>query len=159
MVSGGGTNSAPSSCSSWTAWIEGDVALGGSSLREFLPPGDVAGRVGTLAGLLFLKTRGLPESSLSEFISNTLFPLSGRAGTCVDAAARGTAAMGGGEVGVWQVWGENSGVSREVTGAGGVMGDTSRAAEPHLLWWFLPSSGTWRVRGASKKPSPNLRKS
>jgi len=79
-VSGGGIDSAPSSCSSWTAWGDGDVTLGGSSLREFLPPGDVAGRVGTLAGLLFLKARGLPESSLSEFISSTLFPLSGRAG-------------------------------------------------------------------------------
>ena len=87
------------------------------------------GRVGTLAGLLFLKTRAQPESSLSEFISNTLFPLSGRAGACVDAAASGTAAMGGGEAGVWHVWEEDGGVGREVTGAGGVVGGTLRATE------------------------------
>jgi len=37
--------------------------------------------------------------------------------------------MGGGDVGVWHVWGEDGGVGREVTGAGGVVGGTSRATE------------------------------
>ena len=37
--------------------------------------------------------------------------------------------MGGGEVGVWQVWGEDGGVSSKVTRAEGVVGGTSRAAE------------------------------
>jgi len=55
--------------------------------------------------------------------------LSGRAEACVDVAASGTAAMGGGKVGVWHVWGEDGGVGREVTGTGGVVGGTSRATE------------------------------
>jgi len=37
--------------------------------------------------------------------------------------------MGGGEVGVWHVWGEDGGVCREVTGVGGVVGGKSRATE------------------------------
>jgi len=37
--------------------------------------------------------------------------------------------MGGGQAGVWHVWGEDGGVGREVTGAGGVVGGTSRATE------------------------------
>ena len=54
------------------------MALGGLSLRESTPlPGDAVGRVGTLVAFLFLKTKPTSESSLSEVISNTLFPLSG----------------------------------------------------------------------------------
>ena len=94
--SGGGTESAPSPCSSWTVRGGGDVALGGSFLREPPPPGDAADGVGTPVALLFLKTRAPPESSLSEFITSTLFPLSGRAGAGVDAMANGRLAGSGG---------------------------------------------------------------
>ena len=108
------------------------MALGGLSLRESTPPGDAVGRVGTLVALLFLKTKPPPESSLSEVISSTLFPLSGGAGAHVDAAASGIASMGEGEVGVWYVWGEDGGDGREVTDDVGVVGGTSRAREPPL---------------------------
>ena len=84
------------------------MALGGSSLRELPPPGDAAVKVGTPATLLFLETKAAPESSLSESITSTLFPLLGRAGAGVDGMANGTAAMGGGET-------DGGGVGREVT--------------------------------------------
>jgi len=106
------------------------VALGGLSLRESTPPGDAVGRVGTLVALLFLKTKPPSESSLSEVISSTLFPLSRGAGANVDAAASGIASMGEGEVGVWYVWGEDGGDGREVTDTGEVVGGTLRAREP-----------------------------
>jgi len=77
--------------------------------------------------LLFLKTRVPPESSLSEFITNTLFPLSGRAGAGVDAMANGTAAIEGGEADIWQVREDGGGVCKEATGTGGMMGGTSGA--------------------------------
>jgi len=80
-----------------------------------------------ITSLLFLKTRAPPESSLSEFITSTLFPLSGRAGAGVDAMANGTAAIGGGEADVWQVREDGGGVRREATGTRGVMGGTSGA--------------------------------
>jgi len=103
------------------------VVLEGSSLREPLPLGDATDRVGTPVALLFLKTRAPPESSLSEFITSILFPLSGRAGAGVDAMANVTAAIGGGEADVWQVREDSGGVCREATGTGGVMGGTSGA--------------------------------
>ena len=84
------------------------MALEGSSLREPLPPGDAAVKVGTLAALFFLETKAAPESSLSESITNTLFPLLGSAGAGVDAMANGTATMGGGEA-------DGGGVGREAT--------------------------------------------
>jgi len=58
-----------------------------------------------LAALLLLKTSPSPESSSSDGISNTLFPLSRGARAGDEATARGTAAMGGGEFGVSNVWG------------------------------------------------------
>ena len=69
------------------------MALGGSSLRELPPPGDAAVKVGTPAALLFLETKAAPESSLSESITSTLFPLLGHVGAGVDAMANGTAGI------------------------------------------------------------------
>ena len=97
---GGGADSAPSPVSSWTIVGGKEVALGGLSLKEFPPWGDAAGRMGTLAAFLLLKTSPPSESSSSEIISNTLFPLSRRVGAGDEAIASGTAAMGGGELGV-----------------------------------------------------------
>jgi len=97
------------------------VTLGGSSRREPPPPGDAADRAGTPVAFLFLKTRAPPESSLSEFITSTLFPLSGCAGAGVDAMANGTAAMGGGEAG-------GGGVGREAT-----VGTSEATTSPPLL--------------------------
>ena len=94
------------------------MALGGSSLEKPPPPGDAADRVRMPVALIFLKTRVPHESSLSEFITNTLFPLSGRAGAGVDAMANGTAAIGGGEADVWQVREDGGGVCREVVPSG-----------------------------------------
>ena len=125
--SGGETESAPSPCSFWTVRGGGDVALGGSSLREPPPPGDAADGAGTPVALLFLKTRAPPESSLLEFITSTLFPLSGRAGAGGDAMANGTAIIGGGDADVWQVREDGGGACREATGTGVVTGGTSGA--------------------------------
>ena len=84
------------------------MALGGSSLREPPPPRDAAVKVRTPVALLLLETKAAPESSLSESITSTLFPLLGRAGAGVDAMANGTAAMGGGEA-------DGGGIGREAT--------------------------------------------
>ena len=97
---GGGVDSAPSPFSSWTIVGGGEVALRGLSLKESPPWGDAAGRMGTLAAFLLLKDTTPSESSSSERISNTLFPLSRGAGAGDEATASGTAAMGGGELGV-----------------------------------------------------------
>ena len=114
------------------------MVLGGLSLRESTPPGDAVGRVGTLVALRFLKTKPPSESSLSEVISSTFFPLSGGARAHVDVAASGTTSMGEGEVGVWYVWREDGGDGREVTGAGEVVGGTLRAREsPPPLAGFI----------------------
>ena len=94
---GGGADSAPSPVSSWTIVGGREVALGGLSLKEFPPWGDAAGRMGTLAAFLLLKDTTPSESSSSERISKTLFPLSRGVGTGDEATASGTAAMGGGE--------------------------------------------------------------
>jgi len=104
----GGTESILSSRSSWVGGGGGDVALGGSSLRELPPPGDATDKAGMPAALLLWETRAVPESSLSESITSTLFPLLGRAGAGVDAMDNGTAAMGGGEA-------DGGGVGREAT--------------------------------------------
>ena len=96
---GGGADSAPSPFSSWTIAGWGEVALGGLSLKESPPWGDAAGRMGTLVAFLLLKTTP-SESSSSERTSNTLFPLSRWVGAGDEATASGTAAMGGGELGV-----------------------------------------------------------
>ena len=52
------------------------MALGGLSLKEFPPWGDAAGRMGTLAAFLLLKGATPSESSSSDIISKTRFPLS-----------------------------------------------------------------------------------
>ena len=101
-------DSAPSSFSSWTIVGWGEVALGGLSLKDSPPCGNAAGRMGTLAALL-LKTTPPPESSSSERTSSTLFPLSRGAGAGDEATANGTVTMGGGELGVWSVWGPRGG--------------------------------------------------
>ena len=98
----GGADSAPSS---WASWCDGDVALGGLSLRD--PPrwGD-ADREMTLLVLLLLKTCPSPEPSSSEGTMRTPLPLSRGAEVEVLATASGTATIRGGELGVWRVWGE-----------------------------------------------------
>ena len=53
---GVGADSAPSPFPSWTIVGWGEVALGGLSLKESPPWGDAAGRIGTLAAFLLLKT-------------------------------------------------------------------------------------------------------
>jgi len=95
---GGGADSAPSPFSSWTILGGGEAALGGLSLKESLPRSDAAGREGTLAAFLLLKDTTPSESSSSERISKTLFPLSRGVGAGDEATASGTAAMGGGEL-------------------------------------------------------------
>jgi len=60
---GGGADSAPSPFSSWTIAGWGEVALGGLSLKDSPPYGDAAGRMGTLAAFLLLKTTPPSESS------------------------------------------------------------------------------------------------
>jgi len=96
------------------------VAQGGLSLKDPPPGGEVVGEVKALATLLLLKTSPSSESSYSDGISSTLFPLSRGAGAGDKATASGTAAMGRGEFGVSNVWGlcgnegGPSGVSEEV---------------------------------------------
>jgi len=62
--------------------------------------GDAADERGTLAAFLLLKGATPSESSSSDIISKTRFPLSRGVGAGDEATARGTAAMGGGESGV-----------------------------------------------------------
>ena len=97
------------------------MTLGGSSRREPPPPGDATERAGTPVAFLFLKTRAPPESSLSEFITSTFFPLLGRAGAGVDAMANGTATMGGGET-------DSGGVGSEAT-----VGTSATTSPPPLV--------------------------
>ena len=82
------------------------MALGGLYLRD--PPcwGDADREEMTLLVLLLLKTCPSPEPSSSEGTTRTPLPLSRGAGVEVLAIASGTAAIGGGELGVWRVWGE-----------------------------------------------------
>ena len=103
VVSGGGrggADSAPSPLSSWRIIGGSEVALGGLSIKGFPPCGDVSTRRGTRADFLLLKGATPSESSSSDRISKTLFPLSRGVGAGDEAAARGTAAIGGGELGV-----------------------------------------------------------
>jgi len=97
---GGGADSAPSPVSSWAIVGGREVALGGLSLKESSPWGDATGRMGTLAAFLLLKGATPSESSSSDIISKTRFPLSRGVGASDEATSRGTAAMGGGEPGV-----------------------------------------------------------
>ena len=118
---GGGTESILSSRSSWAGGGGGEVALGGSSLREFPSPGGAAGEAVRPVALLLWETRAVPESSLSESTISTLFPLSGRAEAGVDAMANGTAAIGGGEA-------DGGGIGREAT-----VGTSEATASPPSL--------------------------
>jgi len=117
---GGGDDSVPPPLSWTVGGGGGDVAQGGLSLKDPPPWGEVVGGVKALAALLFLKTSPSPESSSSDGISSTLFPLSRGAGAGDEATTRGTTAMGGGEFAVCNVWGlcagedGPSGVSEEV---------------------------------------------
>ena len=113
---GGGADSAPSPVSSWTIVGGREVALGGLSLKESPPWGDAAGRMGTLAAFLLLKGATPLESSSSNMITKTRFPLSRGVG------AWGTAAMGGGEPGVWSAWGLCKGGEDKPSGASVVVG-------------------------------------
>jgi len=70
------------------------------SLKESPPGSDAAGREGTLATFLLLKDTTPSESSSSERISITLFPLSRGVGAGDEGTTSGTAAMGGGDPGV-----------------------------------------------------------
>ena len=119
---GDGEDSAPSPFSSWTIVGGGEVALGGLSLKESLPWGYATGRMGTLAAFLLLKSTTPSESSSSERTSNTLFPLSRGVGAGDEAIASGTAAMGGGELGVWSVWGLRGGGEDGPSGVSVVFG-------------------------------------
>ena len=74
---GGGADSAPSPPSSWTVVGGSEVALGGLSMKEFPPWGDASGRRGTRADFLLLKGGTPSESSSSDKISKTRFPLQG----------------------------------------------------------------------------------
>ena len=56
--------------------------------------------------LLLLKACPSSEPSSSEGMVSTPLPLLRGAGVGVLATASGTAAMGGGELGVWRAWGE-----------------------------------------------------
>ena len=96
---GGGADSAPSPPSSCTVVGGSEVALGGSSMKGFPPWGDASSRRGTRADFLLLKGATPSESSSSDKISKTRFPLSRGVGTRDEAAARGMATMGGGERG------------------------------------------------------------
>ena len=78
--------------------------------------------MGTLATFLLLKDTTPSESSSSERTSNTLFPMSRGAGTGDEATASGTAAMGGGELGVGSVWGLRGGGEDGPSGVSVVVG-------------------------------------
>ena len=73
---GGGAESAPSPPSSWSVVGGSEVALGGLSMKEFPPWGDASTRRGTRADFLLLKGATPSESSSSDRISKTRFPLS-----------------------------------------------------------------------------------
>ena len=77
-----------------------EVALEGLSIKGFPPCGGVSTKRGTRADFLLLKGATPPDSSSSDRISKTLFPLSRGVGAGDEAAARGTAAIGEGELGV-----------------------------------------------------------
>ena len=78
------------------------MALGGSSLKDSAPWEEEAAEVtvrGACCVLYRLKTCPSAESSSSEMISTTLLPLSrGAAEVPASTSARGTAAIGGGEL-------------------------------------------------------------
>ena len=129
VVSGGGrggADSAPSPLSSWRIIGGSEVALGGLSIKGFPPCGDVSTRRGTRADFLLLKGATPSDSSSSDRISKTLFPLSRGVGAGDEAAARGTAAIGEGELGVGSTSepggdvGDGLEAPSAVTGGGGV---------------------------------------
>ena len=129
VVSGdgrGGADSAPSPLSSWRIIGGSEVSLGGLSIKGFPPCGGVPAKRGTRADFLLLKGATPSVSSSSDRISKTLFPLSRGVGAGDEAAARGTAAMGEGELGVGSTSepggdvGDGLEAPSAVTGGGGV---------------------------------------
>ncbi|XP_068503925.1 uncharacterized protein [Phaseolus vulgaris] len=129
VVSGGGrggADSAPSPLSSWRTIGGSEVALGGLSIKGFPPCGDASTGRGTRADFLLLKGATPSDSSSSDRISKTLFPLSRGGGAGDEAAARGTAAIGEGELGVGSKSepdgdvGDGLEAASAVTGGGGV---------------------------------------
>jgi len=77
------------------------------SLGDSPRGGEADGEETTQLVFLLLKTCPSPELSSSEGTTKTPLPLSRGAGAGVQAAARGTAAMGGGELVVWRLCGES----------------------------------------------------
>ncbi|XP_068476751.1 uncharacterized protein [Phaseolus vulgaris] len=129
VVSGGGrggADSTPSPLSSWRTIGGSEVALGGLSIKGFPPCGDASTGRGTRADFLLLKGATPSDSSSSDRISKTLFPLSRGGGAGDEAAARGTAAIGEGELGVGSKSepdgdvGDGLEAASAVTGGGGV---------------------------------------
>ena len=125
VVSGGGrggADSAPSPFSSWRIIGGSEVALGGLSIKGFPPCGGVSTRRGTRADFLLLKGATPSDSSSSDRISKTLFPLSRGVGAGDEAAARGTAAIGGGELGFGSTLEPGGDVEDGLEGASAVTG-------------------------------------
>ena len=91
-------------------------------MKGFPPCGGVSTRRGTRADFLLLKGATPFESSSSDRISKTLFPLSRGVGTGDEAAARGTAAIGEGELGVGSASGPGGDDGDGLEGASAVMG-------------------------------------
>jgi len=91
-------------------------------MKEFPPWGDASTKRGTRAYFLLLKGATPSESSSSDRISKTRFPFSRGVGAGDEAAARGTAAMGGGELGVGSASGLCGGDGDELKGASAVTG-------------------------------------
>jgi len=87
-------------------------------MKEFPPWGDAS----TRADFLLLKGATPSESSSSDRISKTRFPLSRGVGAGDEVAARGTAAMGGGELGVGSASGLCGDDGDELKGASAVTG-------------------------------------
>ena len=90
-------DSAPSS---WPVCSGGDVALGGLSHSDSPCWGEADHEEMTLLVLLLLKTCPSPESSSSEGATRTPLPLSRGARVRLATTTRGTATIGGGELGV-----------------------------------------------------------
>ena len=169
VVSGGGrggADSAPSPLSSWRIIGGSEVALGGLSIKGFPPCDGVSTKRGTRADFLLLKGATPPDSSSSDRISKTLFPLSRGVGAGDEAAARGTAAIGEGEWGVGSTSepggdvGDGLKAPSTVTGGGGVRAggriglavglEEAPALAARASFSVSPTSFFW------KRPSPIL---
>ena len=125
----GSASNPPSWCIDWG----GELALGGSSLKDSAPWEEEVAEAtiwGACWVLCRLKTCPSAESSSSETTSTTLLPLSrGAEEAPASTNARGTAAIGGGELGTG--WGEAwvVGVVCVVAGWGWGLGEDGGAEE------------------------------